>query len=164
MDKLSQIFSTKLKEIQEKAEIILASEIVIQKSTIYEMAEKLHISWINPLVTDKNYPLFDSFLGKWNVEVLRLNRKMKFQDIVSMIHIDGWQPANIYHLLYLMITPDGNGLSRSLIAPGSIYIDDFECPGCVVLSVNKEDKKIGLGNWRNSKICGYDIVRVKQKQ
>jgi hypothetical protein len=103
----------------------------------------------------------DSFAGKWSVEVLRLRKKMKLEDIVRQTKKDGWQPASVHHLLALLNSKKGHSLSGSLMAPGSLCIDDFEYPGCVVLSINGSDKKLGLGNWRGSKIGGHDVVRVK---
>lgn len=146
----------------EKMELVLKCDIDVLKQTIKETAERLHLSWVNPRVDDKDYPFLDSFSGKWAVEVLRLRKKMKFKDIVRSIKKDGWQPASVHHLLALMSSQEGQNLSGSFMAPGSLCIDDFEYPGCVVLSIDGEDKKLGLGNWRGSKIGNYDVVRVRR--
>jgi hypothetical protein len=147
-----------------KMELVLKCGIDVSKKTIKEMAEHLHLSWVNPRVDDRDYPFLDSFLGKWSVEVLRLQKKLKFPDIVRSIKKDGWQPASVHHLLALMSSQEGQDLTGSFMAPGSMCIDDFEYPGCVVLSINGEDKKLGLGNWRGSKIGNYDVVRVRLLQ
>lgn len=148
----------------EKMELVLKCDIVVSKQSVKEMTEALHLSWVNPRVDDEDYPFLESFSGKWSVEVLRLRKKMKFQDIVRSVKKDGWQPATVHHLLALLNSKDGQGLSGSFMAPGSLCIDDFEYPGCVVLSIDGDDKKLGLGNWRGSKIGGYDVVRVKRLQ
>lgn len=145
----------------EKMELVLKCEINVSKHPIKEMAKKLGLSWVNPRVDDEDYPFLESFSGKWNVEVLQLQKKMKFPDIVRSIKKDGWQPASVHHLLTLMNSQEGQSLSGSFMASGSLCIDDFEYPGCVVLSMDSNDKKLGLGNWRGSKIAGYKIVRVK---
>ena len=90
--------------------------------------------------------------------------KEKFEEIVRATRKDDWQPATIYHLLALLTSQNGRHLSGSFMAPGSLCIDDFEYPACVVLSINGEDRRIGLGNWRGSKIGGYNVVRVKREQ
>lgn len=146
----------------EKMELVLKCAISVSKQPIKKVATKLNLSWVNPRVDDQDYPFLNSFSGEWNVEVLRLRKKMKFQDIVHSIKKDGWQPATVYHLLALLGSQNGRNLSGSFMAPGSLCIDDFEYPGCVVLSLNGDDKKLGLGNWRGSKIGDYDIVRVKK--
>lgn len=148
----------------QKMELVLKCDINVSKRPIKEMAEKLLLSWVNPRVDDDDYPFLDSFSGKWSVEVLRLRKKMKFQDIVRSVKKDGWQPASVHHLLALMSSQEGQDLYGSFMAPGSMCIDDFEYPGCVVLSINGGDKKLGLGNWRGSKIGNYDVVRVKRLQ
>jgi hypothetical protein len=147
-----------------KMELVLKCDLSVSKQSIKERAASLGISWINPRVDDEDYPFLDSFAGKWSVEVLRLQKKMKIEDIVRRTKKDGWQPASVHHLLALLSSEDGKNLSGSLMAPGSLCIDDFEYPGCVVLSINGSDKKLGLGNWRGSKIGGHDVVRVKRKQ
>lgn len=145
----------------ERMRLVLKCDICVSKQPIKEMSERLHLSWVNPRVDDKDYPFLDSFSGKWRVEVLCLQKKMKFQDIIRLIVKDGWQPASVHHLLALMSSQEGKDLSGSFMAPGSLCIDDFEYPGCVVLSIDDEGKKLGLGNWRGSKIGGYNIIRVK---
>lgn len=148
----------------EKMEIVLKCVIDVSKQTIKELVEALNVSWVNPRVTEEDYPFQDSFSGKWDVELLRPRRKMKFEDIVRATREDGWQTGTVYHLLTLFVSQDGKSLSGSFMAPGSLCTDDFEYSGCVVLSVAGDNKKIGLGNWRGSKIGGYDIVRIKRKQ
>jgi len=145
-------------------EIILRCEIDVLEKTLNELIESLEISWVYPRVSDVFYPLRDSFLGKWKVEVLRLRKKKKFEEIVRTIRVDNWQPATIYHLLTLINSQNGKHLSGSFMAPASLCVDDFEYPGCVVLSMGDEDRKIGLGNWRGSRIGGYIVVRVKKEQ
>jgi hypothetical protein len=145
-------------------ETVFNSIIDVSKKTLKELAESLEMSWVNPRVTDTFYPFRDSFLGMWKVEVQKLRRKEKFEEIVRATREDDWQPATIYHLLTLLTSQDGKHLSGSFMAPGSLCIDDFEYPGCVVLSIKGEDKRIGLGNWRGSKIGGYNVVRVKREQ
>jgi len=150
------------KVVNGTTKLIFKCDLNVSKKTIKEMSKKLGISWINPRVTDKDYPLLDSHLGRWHVEVLRFQKKMKFEDIVHAIKKDGWLPASVHHLLALLKSAEGQTLSRSLMAPSSLSIDDFEYPGCVVLSIVGDDKKLGLGNWRGSKIGEYDVVRVKR--
>lgn len=150
------------KKENKKMETILRCNIEVGKKTIREMVGELDVSWVNPRVTDKDYPFHDSFLGKWIVEVLHPGKKMKFKEVVQMIKNDGWQHATIFHLLSLLTSTAGKELTGSFMAAGSLCIDDFEYPGCVVVSINDEEKKLGLGNWRGSKIDGYNIVRVKR--
>jgi hypothetical protein len=145
-------------------ETVFKSIIDVSEKTLKELAESLEMSWVNPRVTDTFYPFRDSFLGKWKVEVQKLRKKEKFEEIVRATKKDDWQPATIYHLLTLLTSQNGKHLSGSFMAPGSLCIDDFEYPACVVLSINGEDKRIGLGNWRGSKIGGYNVVRVKREQ
>jgi len=52
--------------------------------------------------------------------------------------------------------------SSNILAAGSLCVDDFEYMGCVVSSVGSDGTKLGLGNWRGSKIGGYDFLRVKR--
>lgn len=148
----------------DKMKLILECDLNVPKHTIKEMAQKLGISWINPRVNDKDYPSLDSFSGGWHVEVLHLQKKMKFEDIINTVKKDGWLPASVHHLLALLDSQEGQILSGSFMALGSLSIDDFEYLGCVVLSIDDEDKKLGLGNWRGSKIGGYNVVRVKPQQ
>ena len=144
-------------------ETVLQCVIDVSGKTLKEMAEDLKMSWVNPRVTDIFYPFQDSFSGKWKVEVLKLRKKEKFEEIVRATKKDGWQPATIYHLLTLLTSPEGKHLAGSFMAPGSLCIDDFEYPGCVVLSIEGEDRRIGLGNWRGSRIGGYNVVRMKKE-
>ncbi len=145
-----------------KMELVLKCNINVSKKPIKKAIAKLNLSWVNPRVDDLDYPFLDSFSGEWDVEVLRLRKKMKFQDIVHSIKKDYWQPATVYHLLALFGSQNCQNLSGSFMAPGSLCIDDFEYPGCVVLSIDGDEKKLGLGNWRGSKIGDYDVVRVKK--
>ena len=145
-------------------ETILQCVIDVSGKTLKEMVEALEMSWVQPRVTDIFYPFRDSFLGKWKVEVQKLRKKEKFEEIVRATRKDDWQPATIYHLLAFLTSQNGRHLSGSFMAPGSLCIDDFEYPACVVLSINGEDRRIGLGNWRGSKIGGYNVVRVKREQ
>ena len=152
-----------LQHKMENMEIILECVIDVSSKTLKDLAKSLEMSWANPRVTDTFYPFRDSFLGKWKVEVQRLRRKKKFEEIVRATREDDWQPATIYHLLTLLTSQNGKHLSGLFMAPASLCIDDFEYPGCVVLSIAGEDRKIGLGNWRGSKIGGYNVVRVKKE-
>jgi hypothetical protein len=145
-------------------ETVLSSVIDVSEKTLKEMAEDLKMSWVNPRVTDIFYPFRDSFLGKWKIEVQKFRKKEKFEEIVRSTREDDWQPATIYHVLTLLTSQNGKHLSGSFMAPASLCIDDFECPGCVVLSIKGEDRKIGLGNWRGSKIGGYNVVRIKREE
>lgn len=147
-----------------KMETFFQSDIDVSEKSLKDMTESLEMSWVNPRVSDTFYPFLDSFSGKWKVEVLKLRRTEKFENIVRSITKDDWKPANIYHLLTLLASQEGKDLSGLFMAPGSLCIDDFEYPGCVVLSINGEDRKIGLGNWRGSRIGGYNVVRVKKVQ
>jgi|GEM_PF-1344814 len=151
-------------EGDKKMETVLQCIIDVSGKTLNELTEALEISWVHSRVTDTYYPFRDSFSGKWKVEVLRLRKKKKFEEIVRATKKDNWQPATIYHLLTLLTSQNGKHLSGSFMAPGSLCIDDFECPGCVVLSINGEDRRIGLGNWRGRKIGGYYVVTVKRDQ
>lgn len=160
MESINQL--SNFSERGEKMELVLKCDINVSKQPIKKTATELHLSWVNPRVDDQEYPFLDSFSGNWDVEVLRIRKKMKFQDIVYSIKKDGWQPASVYHLLALLGSQNGRDLSGSFMAPGSLCIDDFEYPGCVVLRIDGDVKKLGLGNWRGSKIGGYDIVRVKK--
>lgn len=150
-------------ESNKKVETILQCVIDVSEKPLKEMTEILKISWVNSRVTDVFYPFKDSFSGKWKVEVQKLLEKEKFEDIVHAIRKDDWQPATIYHLLALLASQKGEHLSGLFMAPASMYIDDFEYPGCVVLSIRDGDRRIGLGNWRGSKIGNYNIVRVKRE-
>ncbi len=147
-----------------KMELVLKCDLNVSKQSIKKSTERLNMSWVNPRVDDEDYPFLDSFSGKCSVEVLRLQRKMKFKDIVYTLKKDDWRPASVHHLLALLDSKDGQGLSGNFMAPGSLCIDDFEYPGCVVLSIDGDDKRLGLGNWRGSKIGGYHAVRVKHHQ
>jgi len=88
---------------------------------------------------------------------------MKFEDIVHTVKNDGWQPASVHHLLAFLNSPDGQTLSESIMAPGSLCMDDFEYLGCVVLNIEGTDRKLGLGNWRGSKISGYTVLGAKRE-
>lgn len=102
-------------------------------------------------------------MGKWKVQVLRVSKKMKFEDIVKLCKEDDYQSSNIYHMLNFVKEIKDLSDLKSLMAPGSICIDDFEYPGCVVLSKEKDGGlSLGLGNWRGNKIGEYDILRVKK--
>ena len=147
-----------------KMETVLRCIIDVSKKTLKEMTEVSGISWVNSRVTDICYPFQDSFSGKWKVEVQRLQKKEKFEEIVREIRKDNWQPATIYHLLTLLNSQEGKHLSGLFMTPASLCVDDFEYPGCVVLSIDGEDRRIGLGNWRGSKIGGYNVVRIKREQ
>jgi hypothetical protein len=137
-------------------------EISLSGVTIANAIEGLNISWINPRITDHDYPFKDSYVVTWEVEAIRPKNKLKFLDIISVCSQDGYIPANIFHLLSFVHSVKDTFSHQSLLAPGSLCIDDFEYPGCVVLSIEEEDKKLGLGNWRGSKIGGYDILRAKK--
>lgn len=119
---------------------------------------KLNISWVNPRVTDSDYPFHDSFLGEWLVEVIRLDKKNKFDQIVNLCKQDDFKPATIFHLLSFVDTVKDLNKYKSLVAAGSLCLDDFECPGCVVLSNTNGDLKLGLGNWRGNSLIGYDVL------
>jgi hypothetical protein len=152
MDKISR---------RENLEKIAEIDIFVSKINFNETYKGLNISWINPRITDFDYSFDGSFLGNWNVEVLRPKNKMKFEDIVNLCKQDGYEPANIFHLLSFVNSVGNIKEYKSLMAPKSISKDDFGYIGCVVLE-NTNELKLGLGNWRGSKIGGYDILRVKK--
>lgn len=171
LDKLTPCNSIRLEKIMEQIQIgekkmemetVFSGFIDVSGKTLKEMTKALEMSWVHPRVTDIFYPFREAFSGKWMVEVQKPRRKEKFEEIVRVTKEDDWQPATIYHLLTLLDSREGKRLSGTFMAPGSLCIDDFECPGCVVLSMDGEDRKIGLGNWRGSKIGGYGVVRVKK--
>jgi hypothetical protein len=145
-------------------ETVYSGEMDVSGKTLKEMADSLGMTWVNPRVTDIFYPFRESFSGKWQVEVQKPRRKEKFEDLVRTTREDGWQPANVYHLLTLLGTQEGQRLSGAFMAAGSPCMDDFECPGCVVMSVSDKDKKVGLSNWRGSKVGGYYVVKVKKEK
>ena len=152
--------NTKYKNIEE----IDQKDILIKKESIEDLKESIKISWANPRITDFDYPLNDSLLGKWEVQVLRTDKKMKFEDIFILCKQDGYEPATVYHLLNFIREVKNLSKYKSLMAPGSLCIDDFEYTGCVVFSNSgATDLKLGLGNWRGSKIGEYDILRVKKQ-
>jgi hypothetical protein len=145
-----------------ETETVFCCSVDVSERSLRDMAELLKMTWVHPRVSEVFYPFKDSFSGKWAVEVLQPRKKEKFEDLVRLARKDGWQPATIYHLMTLLASQEGEDLSGSFMALASLCVDDFECPGCVVLSIQDEDRKIGLGNWRGSKIGGYNIVRVKK--
>lgn len=134
----------------------------VPKQSVSEMVKELPISWVNPRITDQTYPTKDSFVGEWEIEVLRPKNKLKFDEIARLCKEDGYSPATIFHLLSFVSSAKNTIQYKSLLAPASLCLDDFEYIGCVALGVEKEDLKLGLGNWRGSKIGGYDILRVKK--
>ena len=142
--------------------LVFKCNIDVSKQSINEMAVRVGLSWVNPRIDDDDYPLSDAILGEWNVEVLCLQRRMMFEEILREIRKDGWRPASVHHLLTLFASGERIP-SGSFLAPGSFCVDDFECLACVILSVDGNDKKLGLGNWRGSKIDGkYCVVRVRR--
>ncbi|MEX2405239.1 MAG: hypothetical protein WD579_01410 [Candidatus Paceibacterota bacterium] len=134
----------------------------IPREVLTKLAKKMQISLVTPFVNDRDYPFKDSFLGEWEVEVLRPNTKMKFKDIVELCKQDGYSPATVFHVLSLVKTIKNLDKYQSFMAPGSFCVDDFEYIGCVVLNNNAKGLSLGVGNWRGSKIGGYDILRTKK--
>ena len=141
---------------------ISQTNISVTKASISKMVEKLNISWVNPRITDSDYPFQESFLGDWTVEVVRIEKRIKFEEIVKICKQDGFKPASIFHLLAFVDTVKDLSKYKSLIAAGSLCLDDFEYPGCVVLSKEGLELKLGLGNWRGNSVTGYDVLRVKK--
>lgn len=138
-------------------------EIFIKKESIKDLLKDIKISWVNLNITDSNYPFKDDFLGKWQIQVLRINKKTKFEDIVKLCKQDNYKPATIYHLLNFIKENTNLYNYKSLMAPGSFHMDDFEHVGCVVLMKDSDkDLSLGMGNWRGFKIGGYDVLRVKK--
>lgn len=144
-------------------EVISQQNISIHRNNLSDLFKVLNISWVNPRINDFEYPFKEEFLGSWKIQVLRTSKKMKFEDIVRLCKEEGYEPANIYHVLNFVKDVENLADYKSLMAPGSLCIDDFEYTGCVVLSNEKnKDLKLGLGNWRGNKIGEYDILRVKK--
>jgi hypothetical protein len=142
--------------------LIVEANISISRINIDSIVKELNVSWVNPRITDFEYPFDDSFASDWNIQALRIDKKMKFEDIIDLCKQDGYEPANIFHLFNFVNTFKDLGEYKSLMAPGSLCVDDFECGGCIVLNKNKNELKLGLANWRDSKIGRYDILRVKK--
>ena len=151
-----------MKKEYKNVEKIAETDIFVSKLNFNGMSKSLNISWINPRITDFDYPLDGSYLGNWHVEVLRPKNKMKFEDIVNLCKQDSYEPANIFHLLSFVNKIDNIKEYKSLMAPRSLAKDDFGYIGCVVLENSINDLRLGLGNWRGSKVGGYDILRVKK--
>lgn len=143
-------------------EQISLTNISVSKTNIPSMVEKLNISWVNPRITDSEYPFQESFLGNWIVEVIKIDKSIKFEEIAKLCRQDGFKPASIFHLLSFIDTVMDLSKYKSLIAAGSLCLDDFEHPGCVVLSKEGLELKLGLGNWRGNGVRGYDVLRVKK--
>ena len=143
-------------------EQISQTRIYVSKTNIANMVDKLNISWVNPRITDSDYPFQDSFLGNWIVEVVKIDKGLKFEEIVRLCKQDGFSSASIFHLLAFIDNVKDFSKYKSLIAAGSLCLDDFEYPGCVVLSKEGNTLKLGLGNWRGNSFKGYDVLRVKK--
>ena len=142
--------------------IISKTNISVSRVSIEEMVKELDISWVNQRITDLDYPFKDSFLGEWEVEVVRPSKKMRFEEIVDLSRQEGYEPATIFHLLFFLKTINNIENYKVLMAPASLCLDDFEHPGCVVLGKYQEGLKLGVGNWRGFKIGGHDILRTKK--
>jgi len=156
---MNDLINKKYKNI----ELISTKDFSINQKSFNEFYKDLNISWMNPRITDFDYPFKEEFMGKWEIQVLRNSKKMNFEDIVKLCKEDGYQPANIYHMLNFTNSIKDLNNYRSFMAPGALCVDDFEYPGCVVLSNEKNNGiSLGLGNWRGNKIGGYDILRVKK--
>ena len=144
-------------------EKITKTNVFVPRKNISEILKELNISWTNPRITDEDYPFNSSFQGEWEVEILRPKNKIAFNDIIKISKEDGYSTATIFHLFsFVLAIKDEINQFRSILAAGSLCVDDFECIGCVVLSIEGNNLKLGLGNWRGSKIGGYDILRVKK--
>ena len=130
-----QALNSNKKEFK-NVEKITKINISVNKQSIEEMAKLLNISWINKGVSDQYYPFKESFEGQWETEVLRPQNKMKFTDIVDICKEEGYSPATIFHVLSFLLTVKDYSLYRSMLAPASLYIDDFESIGCVVVSIH----------------------------
>jgi hypothetical protein len=143
-------------------DVISKINISIPNESVSEALKKLNVSWVNPRITDQDYPFANSLVGEWEVEVLRPKNKLKFNDIVQICKEDGYGPATVFHLLAFVNATKDDSENRLLLAAGSLCVDDFEYIGCVVLTVQDGELKLGLGNWRGSKIGGHDILRVKK--
>lgn len=138
--------------------------IEVPKTNLADAVRKTGVSWVNFRISDEAYPFKDSFSGLWDVEVVTSSKGLLFEEIVELCRRDGWLPGTVYHMLALFEYIKAEGLEDSsmLMAPGSISIDDFECPGCVVLTASGGKVELGLGNWRGNKVSGYGIVRVRR--
>lgn len=142
--------------------IITQKNIFVCKQSIEEMIKILKISWVNKGVSDQYYPCRDSYEGEWSVEVLRSENKMKFDEVVDICMEDECSPATIFHVLSFLLTVSDYSIYQSMLAPASLYTDDFEHTGCVVVSIQGQQLTLGLGNWRGFKISGCDILRIKR--
>lgn len=151
-----------IKKEYKNIEKVTRMNILVNNQSIEEMVETLNISWVNKGISDQYYPFKDSFEGEWEIEVLRPKNKMDFNDIVDMCKEDGYSPATIFHMFSFMLTVKDIKRYHSLLAPGSLHIDDFEHVGCVMLTILGEKLNLGFGNWRGFKIDGCDVLRVKK--
>lgn len=131
-----------------------------------DAVRKAGASWVNFRISDETYPFKDSFAGLWEAEVVTSSKGLSFEEIVELCRRDGWSPGTVYHMLALFeyIRAEGSEGCSMLMAPGSISIDDFEYPGCVVLTASGGKVELGLGNWRGNKVSGYGMVRVRRRE
>jgi len=153
---------TSYEKLNSKITVIYRTQIFVSNIKMFERIDKLNFSWVNSLISEQKYPIKESYLGLWHVEVLRPKNKMSFKQIVSLCKKDGYIPASIHHALVLLSIIDRRCQFNSLLAPASMHLDDFEHFGCTVITTNNNERKLGLGNWRGTKISGYDILRVKK--
>src|SRR5690606_32393781 len=158
-----RLMSDSINKRYKNIELVDTEVFSVSQKNIDELNQELNISWINPRITNSEYPFRERYIGNWEIQVLMSSKKMKFEDILDLYKEEDYQPANIYIMLNFINAIKDLKNYKSFMSTGSLCIDDFEYPGCVVLSNEKNiGISLGLGNWRGNKIGGYDILRVRK--
>ena len=146
-------------------EITYRTQIFIKDAPLQDtINENKNIKWIHPKInqyknTDKNL-----YTGKWIIEIIKIKKGTCFKEISKLVKENNFEGANIFHTLELINSnPDIGKAPQTLLAPASLYLDDFGELGCVVFDIQKKNKiHLGLGNWRGHKIKNFSIIRIKK--
>lgn len=110
-------------------------------TTLQQLLADNNLSYVNPDITDKNFPLVD--FSETDFKVFHFDRFISSEDAIIEMEKEGYRSANIYELLTWNKTNKEDGL---FVALGSSlrYLDDRDVPR---LNLSGDECELDLHWW-----------------
>ena len=149
------------KEVVESASTILNIITIFPNLSLQERITLGKYDWVNPDINDNRFPYNESTVGEWEYDLYHPNRQISSEDAKKEAEVDGWQVAEVEHLLAFGQAFPEEQRKYPIIALGSVC----EVSGVRhVLGLWTDGSRRGLyldwwrGDWRSS----YRFLRVRK--
>jgi hypothetical protein len=105
-----------------------------------------HYDWKNDDITAKRFPVVGQGIEQFEAKVFHFDRTMSSEAVVEAIKADGWEPAQIEHLLAFLEKFPEEQRKYPIIALGSVAkVGGDRGVPCLYRGV--DERSLGLGWW-----------------